>query len=268
MSLILSKILPLFVYPLGLAAILLGFALVRLSRRRPKSLQSDKTAIVLVSIALAILLLSSNKSVSDLLVRSLEWQNIPPSVLPNAEAIVVLGGGTRAKISPRPWIEVTEAGDRILYGAQLFLQGKAPLLIVSGGRAEWYKEGGNPESEDMLQIAQVMGVPARAIIQDPTSLNTRENALNVQQILKQQNIHSILLVTSAMHMPRSLAIFRKLGINAIAAPTDFLTVRNTNDPSWAGLIVDLLPDSEMLERTTRVLKEYIGLAIYTLRGWA
>jgi uncharacterized SAM-binding protein YcdF (DUF218 family) len=265
MLLALSKILPLFVYPLGLAIVLVSIALVVIIRRKS---QARSWAITLISLALGILLASSSRPVSDWLVRSLEWQNIPTGDLPTADAIVVLGGGTRPKIAPRPWVEVAEAGDRIIYGARLWQVGKAPLLIVSGGRAEWLGEGGNPESEDMGAIATALGVPNRAIVQDSTSLNTRENAVNVQAILQQKRLHRILLVTSAMHMPRSLAIFRKLGIEAIAAPTDFLTVNNTNDKGIAGNLFDLLPDAEALKNTTNALKELVGAIVYRLAGWA
>jgi uncharacterized SAM-binding protein YcdF (DUF218 family) len=265
MFLMLSKLLPLFVYPLGLAIVLISLSLVAMQRHKGKVRKWPK---LLIGLALCILLISSSRPASDWLVRSLEQQNIPAGNLPKVDAIVVLGGGTRPKISPRTWVEVTEAGDRIIYGARLFLEGKAPLLIVSGGRAEWLGEGGNPESEDMAAIATALGVPTPAIAQDATSLNTRENAVNVKAILQQKDIKSILLVTSALHMPRSLAIFRKLEIEAIAAPTDFLTVSNTNEKGFAGNLYDLLPDAEALKNTTNVLKEIVGTIVYRLAGWA
>jgi uncharacterized SAM-binding protein YcdF (DUF218 family) len=265
MFLALSKILPLFIYPLGLSIVLCSIALIVALRGKHKA---RSWFITLISVALGILLISSSRPVSDALVRSLEWQNIPMGELPTADAIVVLGGGIRPQISPRPWVEVAEAGDRIIYGARLWQAGKAPLLIVSGGRAEWLGEGGNPESEDMAAIATVLGVPSTAIIQDATSLNTRENAVNVQAILAQKNLRKILLVTSALHMPRSLAIFRKLGIDAIAAPTDFLTVNSDNTKGFVGTLLDLLPEAEALKNTTNALKELVGIIIYRLAGWA
>ncbi len=265
MFLVLSKLLPLFVYPLGLAIVLISVALVAMPHHKGKARKWPK---LLIGLALSILLVSSSRPASDWLVGSLEQQNIPTGNLPKADAIVVLGGGTRPKISPRPWVEVAEAGDRIIYGARLFLEGKAPLLIVSGGRAEWLGEGGNPESEDMTAISTALGVPTTAIAQDATSLNTRENAVNVKAILQQRGLKNILLVTSALHMPRSLAIFRKLEIEAIAAPTDFLTVSNTNEKGLAGTLFDLLPDAEALKNTTNALKEVVGMIIYRLAGWA
>jgi len=231
------------------------------------SSKKSRIVSVLLEIALAILLLSSNEIFAKWLVRSLEWQYLPSGELPQAEAIVVLGGGTRPRIAPRPWYEVNEAGDRILYGSWLYKQGKAPLLVVTGGRAEWLGEGGNPESEDMAAIASALGVPNSAIIQESQSFNTRDNGVNTWQILKKRGINKILLVTSAQHMPRSMAIFRKVGFESIAAPTDFLSVQNENSKGWA-FVLDLLPNVDALRDTTNAIKEYIGLLVYRLAGWA
>jgi len=274
-SIFLSKLLPIFLYPLGLSTLLITIALLSLlwtSKRsrnvsNTNKLKSKRFPIVLLSLAIAILWLSSNSIFSNWLLRSLEWQNLPTGELPQAEVIVVLGGGTKPRIAPRPWYEVSEAGDRILFGSWLYKQGKAPLLLVSGGRADWYGEGGNPESEDMATIAEAMGVPRSAILQEPDSLNTRENAANTKQILSQKGINKILLVTSALHMPRSMAIFRKLGFEVIAAPTDFLAVQNENSKGW-GILLDLLPNAEALKNTTNAIKEYIGLLVYQMSGWA
>ena len=100
-----------------------------------------KWAAAPMAAALIILLLGSSGWVSKSLVRSLEWQNLPTAELPQAEAIIVLGGGVKAALRPRPWVELGEAGDRIIYGSRLYRQGKAPLLILSGGRVDW-KGGG------------------------------------------------------------------------------------------------------------------------------
>jgi uncharacterized SAM-binding protein YcdF (DUF218 family) len=278
-SLFLSKLLPLFFYPLGLSSLLITIALLNLlwqskRSRNPSNsskpislLKKNRFASFLIGIALVILLLSSNEIFSKWLVRSLEWQYLPNGDIPQAEAIVVLGGGTRPRIAPRPWYEVNEAGDRILYGSWLYKQGKAPLIIVTGGRAEWLGEGGNPESEDMAAIAEFLGVPSRAIIQESQSFNTRDNAVNTKQILAQRGINKILIVTSALHMPRSMEIFRKIGFESIAVPTDFLSVQNENSKGLAA-VLDLLPTADALRNTTNAIKEYIGLLVYQLAGWA
>mgnify|MGYP001046510082 CR=1 FL=1 len=261
MFLFLSKILPVFVYPLGLSCVLIAVALVTLWKR-PRIASASLVA------ALGVLLLFSHGSFSRWLVQTLEWQHLPPTTMPSADAIVVLGGATRSATPPRPWVDVQEAGDRPLHGARLYLEDKAPVLILSGGRAPW-GEYVSSEADDMAQIARALGVPEEAIVEEPDSRNTRENAVNVEKILQQEGLEKILLVTSAIHMPRSLKIFQKLGIEAIAAPTDFLVVEDLDYQAgdFQGEVLNALPDVERLENSTRALKEYLGMLIYGLRGW-
>ncbi|MEL6456909.1 MAG: YdcF family protein [Cyanobacteria bacterium J06641_2] len=262
MFLYLSKLLPLFFYPLGFACICCVLALFFIWKR-------PRIAASFMALALFLLLFSSNSWISRFLVSSLEWQNIPSVELPTAEAIVVLGGATRSAFPPRTDVDLSEAGDRVLYTAQLYRQKKAPVVLVSGGRIDW-SGGGAPESEDIAKLLEFMGVESKDIIQDPDSLNTYQNAVNTKKILSKRDINRILLVTSAMHMPRSLAIFKHQGFEVTPAPTDFLVTKDelkaiASTPKSA--ILNLLPDSRNLENFTLALKEYIGMIIYRLRGW-
>jgi uncharacterized SAM-binding protein YcdF (DUF218 family) len=259
--LFLSKLLPIFIYPLGLVSLLLLVALI-MSWKRLSWIQLP------IALALVILLLSSNGWVTTFLVQSLEWQNLPTD-LPTADAIVILGGATKRPTKPRPMVDVNENGDRVIYGAKLYQDKKAPLIIAAGGRIDWFNND-QSESADMAQLLEMMGVPPEAIIQEPDSLNTYQNAVNVKKILDERGIRQVLLVTSALHMPRSLLIFQRQGIEAIPAPTDFLvSERDTQElsSSFQAIILNLLPDSDRLDKTTKALKEYIGTAIYRLRGW-
>ncbi len=260
MFLFLSKLLPLFFYPLGLSCLCLGIAVITFWRR-------PRFAAGAVALALTILLLASNTFLARALVGSLEQQFLPATAIPQAEAIVVLGGCTRSQLSPRPWVEVSEGGDRLLYGAKLYREGQAPWIILAGGRVEW-RHPGAAESLDMAELIEPMGVPSSAILQDPLSLNTRENAVNVKQILDDKQLQGpILLVTSASHMPRAMAIFRHLDIDAIATPTDFLVADLGQRPGIMASLLEMVPNVEALEMTTRASKEYLGWCIYRLRGW-
>jgi uncharacterized SAM-binding protein YcdF (DUF218 family) len=262
MFLFLSKLIPVFFYPIGLICLLLIVTLGMLWKK------SKRTPAV-ISTALLILLLSSNSWTSHWLAQSLEWQNIPPGELPKADAIVVLGGGTRSGDYPRPDVDFTDAGDRVWYGANLYRAGKAPKIIVSGGRIDW-QGNGNPEAEDLTKLLIKMGVPQTDIIPEGRSLNTRDNAVYTKEILQQNNFKTILLVTSAMHMPRSMAIFKKLDINAIAAPTDYrMSQEEIDQPNRQieAAILALLPNEADLSLTTSALKEYIGILVYKLKGW-
>ena len=125
MFVFLSKFLPTFVYPLGITFILIILALI-LQRR-----QRLQTAALVT--ALVILLVAGNRWSAFALARSLEWRYLPLDPVPTADAIVVLGGGTESMQYPRPAAEINSAGDRVLYAARLYKQGKAPYILLSGG---------------------------------------------------------------------------------------------------------------------------------------
>lgn len=259
----LSKFIPLLVYPLGLSILLLSLGLYWLNRH-PR-----RTRIAIAS-SIAILWLSSTPLLRNALILNLEQQNIPGE-LPTADVIVVLGGATRSPIHPRPFVDIMEAGDRIIHAAQLYQQGKAPKVLVSGGRID-LAGATTSEAEDMGQLLQFMGVPQEDILIEPESYNTRENALYSKTILEEAGLSpetsQILLVTSAMHMPRSLRIFRKLGMDVTPAATDFLIVKAERPSTSRARLLSLLPEAENVLFVSRAIKEYIGLFVYQLRGWA
>jgi uncharacterized SAM-binding protein YcdF (DUF218 family) len=261
MFLFLSKLLPLFVYPLGLACLLLAAALIVRGRR-------VRQAAGLL--ALLVLLLFGNRPVANRLVSSLEWQYLPATDPPQVDAIVLLGGGTRPALAPRLQSEVNEAGDRMVYAARLYRAGKSPVVVVSGGFIEFLGST-VPEAAAMQELLGLLGVPDEAIWQEAESRNTYENALFVRELLAPKGLNRILLVTSALHMPRSVRIFVKQGFDVIPAPTDYLTTyrdeRTAADVGIGGRLLALVPSAESLELSTRALKEYIGMAIYRLRGW-
>jgi len=262
MFILLSKLLPLFIYPLGLIFILLLLALFL--PRRP-SLQR----LVLI-LAIVLIWIGSNRWVAFALARSLEWRYRPSKEIPSAEAIVVLGGGTDSLQYPRSTVEVNSAGDRVLYAAWLYRQGKADHVLLSGGRIGWLNPGTSP-AEEMASILELLGVPHEAMWLETTSLNTYENAANSHKILAAHHVNRILLVTSALHMPRSLALFKHQGLEVIPAPTDFQVTydnwQQLTNASFASQIMNLFPSVDNLSSVTQSLKEYIGLFVYRLRGW-
>ena len=157
---------------------------------------------------------SSNGWVSAALVKSLEdraialqesTSGLPYPQLPVADAIVVLGGGIKAPLYPRQQMDLAEEGDRVLYGARLWKAGKAPMVVMTGGRIQWRGTGNSKAGEagDMAELAAALGVPADKIVMETASLNTRQNAIYTAQVLDGMDVKRILLVTSAMHMPRS-----------------------------------------------------------------
>ncbi len=263
MFIFLSKLLPLFVYPLGLACVLLLFALA--ARNNPR------TRAGLIATALIILWLSSTTGFSRLLAKSLEWRYPTPNEIPAEDVVVVLGGGTEPAVYPRPSVEVNGAGDRVLYAAMLYKEGKAAHILLSGGNISWLNKEATSPAEDMASILTTIGIPEEALWLETTSQNTYENALYSTEILVENNIERILLVTSAMHMPRSVALFEKQGIEVIPVPVDFsITEDDSPQDSSSNLqskIIKIIPQASNLSLTTNAMKEYIGYFIYKLQDW-
>jgi len=261
MFLYLSKFLPLLVYPLGLACILILLALFIRNLRWQR---------VVLGAALLALYLGGNGWVANGLARSLEWRFVPPAETPHAQAIVVLAGDERAAHYPRQTPEIGEAGDREIYAAHLYRQGAAPMILFSGGAIEWLSADSSP-GETAIYMLEMLGVPSSAIQLETASQNTYESAVASRKILEAEGIQRIILVTSAVHMPRSMGLFLKQGFEVIPAPTDYTVTQ----ADWEGakkaapqaLLIGLLPSSNNLNITTRTLKEYFGLFIYKLRGW-
>ena len=260
--LFLSKLLPLFVYPLGLSCILLLVALWFCFKR-------SRWTFIPVLLAFIVLMTASNINVSNSLVTSLERQYLPQEKMPQADVIVVLGGATRNDEPPRILPDMSDRGDRLLYGVKLYKDGTAPYILLTGGRIAWFG-GDSSEAESMATIMEIMGVPRQAMLLESRSLTTYENAVYTKEILERRNLNKVLLVTSAAHMPRSVAIFKKQGIDVIPAPADILVSdRNIieNGVSGESRILSFFPNPESLDRTTQIIKEYIGMFIYRLRGW-
>ncbi len=263
MFIFLSKFLPSFVYPLGIVFLLILAALL-LSRFRRL-----QTALLVLTIL--VLLIGGNRWFAYTLARSLEWQYLPLNPVPQAEAIVVLGGGTESQQFPRPMVEVNSAGDRVTYAAMLYKEGKAPYLLLSGGNIDWLNGRTMTPAAEMASLLALMDVSSSALWLQPKSQNTHEDALYCSEILKQKGIHRVLLVTSAQHMPRSVALFKHQGIDVIPAPVDYTVTQPGWDtlfaPDLQTFLVNMIPNVGSLSLTSGIMKEYIGYWVYHWRGW-
>jgi uncharacterized SAM-binding protein YcdF (DUF218 family) len=251
-----DTILPLLVYPLGLSLLLLAWGLLLLALGRRVG------AGLVVSLALGWLYAWSTPVVSDVVRASLEgaFANEPVEALPSADAIVLLGGGVDPMPADWPYADLNSGADRVWHAARVYHAGKAPVVVVSGGRVPG-REDRVSEAEAMRALLVDLGVPADAIVLEDRALSTRENAVFVAEELQRLGAGDVLLVTSALHMPRALASFAGLGLNPQPAPTDFSDRLPPDD------IVRWLPDAQSLARSTAALREYLGLWVYRWRGW-
>jgi uncharacterized SAM-binding protein YcdF (DUF218 family) len=178
----------------------------------------------------------------------------PASTYPAEDAIVVLGGDIPSH-GNGDWnddIDLT-ATTRAGFGYLLFEAKRAPLILLSAG------EGG---ALHMARMLEQQGVPSAAILIEDRSTTTYENAHYSAAILRHKGIQHVLLVTSASHMPRAFASFRKQGLDVLPAPAG---------SSWRDSLRNIhqwRPQRTELWRCSHILHEYIGLWIYELRGQA
>ena len=222
--------------------------------------------------ALLILWLSSTSGFSNLLARSLEWRYKPPEVIPLGEVIVLLGGGTEPKAYPRSGVEMNGAGDRVIYAAQLFKEGKAPLILLSGGEITWMNDGSTTPAEDMAEILLSMDVPQDALIVEDLSRNTYENALYAKELLDERGISKILLVTSAMHMPRSVSLFEAQGFEVTPLPVDYSVVEDGSAENQNSVLVtkilNIIPNASNSGLNDQCIKGIFGIIYLPAPGLA
>ena len=175
------------------------------------------------------------------------YPSVPVTELPAAQVIVVLGGGIEVPQSGRP--DLNQAADRMWHAARLYKAGKAPVLILSGGLA--FAEGTMSEAASMQTFLRDLGVPDAAMLLEERSVNTRENAQFTAKLMHERGMQSLLLVTSALHMPRSVRLYEAQGLKVIPAATDheFRTY-----PVWRSLV----PDAQALDGSGRAFKEALA----------
>lgn len=128
-------------------------------------------------------------------------------------------------------------------------------LLFSGAPAP----GGGSAAEKMALFAREMGVPEQALLVETESLNTRENLLFSKKLIGERG-GTLWLVTSALHMPRSMAVAEALGLEVIPYPCDF---RVDQRLSWQMFV----PANSGPAALEGALHELLGTLQYRLRGW-
>ena len=251
-----DKLLSLLIYPLGLS-ILLGIAglLLLLGRYR-------RFAWVVLSCSFGGLTLWSLPPVANAVARSLEAQfaNLAVDAVQKADVILVFGGVMQPSRPGQPYANLDAAADRVWHAARLYHAGKAAKVMLSGGGNDW--EADLPsQAKTMAQFLGDLGVPLRAIVLEERSRSTYENASNCAELMRRQGMERAILVTSALHMPRSFAVLRRAGVDVVPAATDFEVIEGP------GTALSWLPNSQALQRSTNALHEWIGIAVYRWRGW-
>ncbi len=174
-----------------------------------------------------------------------------------ADAIVVLSEG-RMVAPGKARISEWSDGDRFWAGVDLYMAGKASLLIFTGGWAPWIPEA-RPDGEVLMEFAARLGVPPSSTKTTGKVVNTAEEADEVARMLGDNA--TVLLVTSAFHMPRAQRLFQERGLQVTPYPVDF----KVDAVKEAG-VMDYLPQASAFAKTDMVWRELLGRAYYSVRG--
>ena len=255
MFFIASKILGFLLAPVHVAIFLcaVGAALLYTRRRR--------WGRALATLGALALLLMGFTPLGDYLAAPLEARfPEPPRDMAAPDGIIVLGGAANAELSAeRNWPILTEAAERLTTPIALMRQYPEARLVFAGGSAALL---GFPysEAEAVKQFWRDVGLDEGRILYENRSRNSYENALFTRELVQPKPGERWLLITSAMHMPRAMGVFRKAGFSAIAFPVDYRAHRDIarlEFPSAATSGFALVDDAA---------HEWAGLLAYRLTG--
>jgi uncharacterized SAM-binding protein YcdF (DUF218 family) len=172
--------------------------------------------------------------------------------------IVLLGGGIDGRATDDKEVHFLKHASyvRSVRAAQLSLSSPQAILYLAGG--VYAKVA---ESEVMASLLKMLGVMETRMRLDKNSLNTFENAMEVSRLMKKDKQQgTVRLVTSALHMPRAAAVFRRVGVRVCPVPVDYQAIQNV--PFYT-----LVPQSTVLVKSSLLLHEVIGTIYYRYKNW-
>lgn len=251
----LAKLFWMVAEPINLIGILvfLGIVLSLLRWRR--------TGMACLLAGFSILALGAWTSLGAVLLHPLEDHFQRPDPAPaDIAGIIVLGGGFEGAVNlARGGYELNASGDRFVETAILARRYPDARVVITGGTGTLLLEGeGDADTAPRLLIA--LGVAPERLVLERQSRNTYENALFTRNILEPKPGEVWLLVTSAFHIPRSVALFDKAGFDIVPWPSDY----RTSGTETLGLAEDNVADS--LRNLALATREWIGLVAYRLTG--
>lgn len=153
-----------------------------------------------------------------------------------------------------------EAVDRLIASYDVLRSDRARVAVLTGSAA-----GSDPawsEAAIMARQLEAWGVARERLIEEPRARNTYENAVESARIVRERGLRSLLLVTSAAHMPRAVGCFRAQGLEVDTLPVDYRT------GGWLSARWSLLPRAAHLAASEDALRELFGRVVYRLRGYA
>ena len=243
------------------AAALFIFAALLWQRLQPTS-RTPRRFLLVVVVAYAIASWHPlNRLVTQAL--SIGFHPLEKSDVPSGKTVVVLlGSGT---YTTRDWegrkLSIVDpiGASRLQEAARVYRLITPDWIISSGGFLSSDDAAysiGDAMRDELLRL----GVPGERILVEGGARNTREEAVAIEAMLRPLHPDHVVLVTSEIHMRRSLGAFRAVGVRTIPA-----IARNAFGPQeWTNWV---LPSEVGLTEASLIAHEVVGTPYYALRGW-
>jgi len=226
-------------------------------------LRSGRWKFRMLRAGIALLLICSNDFIVNEFMRA--WE-VPPTPFADIKKHyqwgILLSGVTKAGMEPKDRVYFSHEADRVTHTFQLYKQGFIKKILVTGGSGSLLNPG-QREADEITSVLLLMGAKPEDIIAENKSRNTYESALEVKLLLTgQTRPEDCLLITSAFHMRRSSAYFRRVGWTMDSFSTSFLSHKRK-------FMIDglLIPTPDALVRWQVLIKEWVGYVAYSMAGY-
>jgi uncharacterized SAM-binding protein YcdF (DUF218 family) len=250
----LSKVLWFIVNPFNVILILLALGWLLLFKRQ-------RAGRKLIGIGLIMIFLFGLSPLSNFMMGLLENRIHAGKIPEKIDGIIVLAGMVDMGSSRGELIELTDQADRIVQGIILYRQHPEAKLIITGGSGSLKQSENLREADYLKKLAISLGVNKERMLIERNSRNTHEHAVAMAKMLPDKKGQWV-LITSAFHMPRSLACFKREGINVIPYPVDFKT-----KPDNALSLTSFLPSLGNIGSFNVAFHEWTGLIAYRWAGY-
>ena len=239
-----------------LATIAIGLAWCLWNWKRGRTIRQSRAAVALVAGGTMLLYLASTPLVARWAAWTLERENPPVRVedLPVADAIVVLGGSMYAtqRGDGSVHLYAKHASDRFDTALAAYRAGRAPIMVFGGGSTGI--DGAPDEGDWNRQRAVERGVPDGAALSTGRARFTSDESLLIAERLREHGATTVIVCSSAIHLPRAVAHYRHLGFTVTPLPSDFATRGTAEAWSWTLL----LPRALALAQVDGAAKEWLG----------
>lgn len=253
MFFILSKVLNFLTNPLVIVSALLFLSLI---------IKNQKMKKRLFWIAFSLLLFFSNDFIANEVMGLWEVPATPYiEVKKSYDWGIVLTGVTMNDRLPDDRVYFQHGADRVVHAVELYKKGIIKRIMISGGSGRLVTAA-RKEANELFRAMVMMGVPAKDMMVENESRNTYESAINVAMLLQDSRTDQFLLITSAFHMRRSVACFRKAGFAIDSFSTDFYS-----HPRYFTPDVLLIPKADSIMIWQKLFKEWVGMVAYKISGY-